>query len=45
MDGIIVSQYVILLSDYMGYMQFNGIEVDYLAVQIQAGYAMGNITA
>ena len=44
-NGVIVSQYVIMLSDYLRYMKYKGVEVDYLGIQNEEVYNEGLITA
>lgn len=43
-NGVIPSQYAILLADYLVYMQSVGLPVDYLGIDNEAYYNEGNIT-
>ena len=43
-NGVIVSEYVKLLTDYILFMKSNGVEIDYLGIQNEEEYNEGNIT-
>ena len=44
-DGVISTEYVKLLTDYLLFMKNKGYEVDYLAIQNEEQYNEANITA
>jgi len=44
-NGVIVTEYVKLLTDYFQLMKNEGITIDYLAIQNEEAYNEGNITA
>jgi len=44
-NGVMVSEYVTMLSDYLRYMKYKGIDIDYLGIQNEEVYNEGNITA
>ena len=43
-NGVIVTEYVKLLTDFLLYMKGKGIEIDYLGIQNEEEYNEGNIT-
>jgi len=43
-NGVIVTEYVKLLTDYILFMKTKGYEIDYLAIQNEEQYNEGNIT-